>query len=475
MGRGTFWSVANQGLGQFLVFFVFLVTARYVSKVDFGIMAMAMLAIELFRQILIESVGITFLAKKDPTLSEYNAGFFVILFGGSVSAFLIFIFANRLANIFSHPDIESTLKWVSVLLLVTGLSKMHEVWLTKHLQFKTLAIRSIGSICIGGSIGVWMAINDYGINSLIAQQIITAVISTVWLWLSCSWRPTFQLKRTDVFDILIYGKYVSLNSIANFFGNQSDVALSSYYLGSAATGVYNAAKRLLTAVTLIIGSGLNSVALPALASISDDKERLKNSFLMGVRLTTLLTAPIYAALAVFSPEIIYILMGAKWADAAPILSILSIVGFSRMVTQFSSNILLIKQKVHWQTFLSFADAGLNIALLFIFGKLGLIYLASAFAVKTLIFSPIATALALNLLDLRFISYLKVIYIPIAISLLIAGSVFFVREKLQLHSLENLLIFLPFGGVLYITLFYFFDQQYFFQVFDLFKKSIIKIA
>jgi O-antigen/teichoic acid export membrane protein len=58
LGRSALWSVLNQSLGQFLVFFVFLVTARFVSKEAFGLMAMAMLSIEFFRQILIESIAV---------------------------------------------------------------------------------------------------------------------------------------------------------------------------------------------------------------------------------------------------------------------------------------------------------------------------------------------------------------------------------------------------------------------------------
>jgi O-antigen/teichoic acid export membrane protein len=471
IGRSAFWSLINQSLGQFLTFFVFLVTARFVSKEDFGIMAMALLAIELFKQVLIESVGMTFLAKKDPTDDDYSAGFFVIFVGGSVSALLIFSFAKPFAEVFGHPNIEITLRWISLILFVTGLSKMHEVWLTKHLKFKTLAIRSITSICIGGTIGIVMAINGYGINSLIAQQIITAIISTTWLWFSCSWRPNFHFKWINIAEILNYGKFVSLNSTANFFGNQSDVALSSYYLGSAATGVYNAAKRMLTAISMIIGGGLNSVALPALASISNDEVKLQKSFLIGVGLTAILTAPMYSALAVLSSDIIYILLGPKWAEAAPILAILAVVGFSRMITQYSINILYIKQKVHWQTSLAFADAVLNIVFLVIFAKFGLTYLATAFVAKTLIFSPIITGLALNLLKIRHIEFLKMIFISISISIGIAGLVFIGRQFAHMSSILNLLVFLPVGGAIYIIIYYFIDKKSFLQVIGYLKQSI----
>lgn len=473
LGRSAFWSVLNQGIGQFLVLFVFLVTARYVSKEAFGIMATSMLAIELFRQILIESVGTTFYAKHSPTPADYNAGFVVILAGGTFSALLVFLFAQTVAEIFDHADIADTLRWTSALLLTTGISKMHEVWLTKHMQFRLLAFRSIVSIGIGGVIGVTLAIAGYGIVSLIAQQIITAVISGIWLWLACSWRPSLDFQWRHIAAIVNYGKFVSLNSTASFLGGQGDVLLASYYLGPTATGVYSAAKRLLTAIALIVGSGLNSVALPALASFSADKELFPGSYLTGVGLTALLAAPLYAALGVLAPDIIYLLMGAKWADAAPVLAILSIVGFNRTVTQYSINILLVRKKVHWQTVLAFADAAANILLLVLVAKHGLLYLATAIVVKTLLFSPITTNLALHLLGLPYSAYFRKTFLPIALALTTAALVGLVRQRAQLPAIVNLVLFIPLGGAVYFLLFNVFDRASLQQAISLLKETLRK--
>jgi len=473
LGRSIFWSVINQSLGQFLVFFVFLVTARFVSKDAFGIMAMSMLSIELFRQVLIASVGTSFYAKKSPTAEDYNAGFVIILLGGALTALFVFILAGPLAELFGHGDMASTLRWISALLLTSGLSKMHEIWLTKHLEFRILAIRSIVSISIGGAIGIAMAINGYGIASLIAQQIISAVIAAIWLWYSTAWHPNLSFRWQHVASILNFGKFVSLNATANFLGGQGDVLLSSLYLGPAATGIYSAAKRLLTAITLIIGSGLNSVALPALASLSDEREKFANAYLNGIGLTALLTAPLYAGLAVLSPDIIDLLMGDNWTEVAPVLAILSIIGFNRSITQYSINILLIRQKAHWQTALAFTDGALNIILLIVVAKHGLIYLAGAFVAKTLLLSPIVTVLALNLLDLKYAALLRKTLPPILLALSMAALLAVVRERLELSAIANLALFIPGGAALYILLLFIFGRAFLLQASAVLRQTLHK--
>jgi O-antigen/teichoic acid export membrane protein len=78
IGRGAAWSILNQSTGQILVMMVFLITARFVSKESFGIMALCMVVLEGFRQIWAQSVGTSITAKTDPTDRDYNAAFMVM-------------------------------------------------------------------------------------------------------------------------------------------------------------------------------------------------------------------------------------------------------------------------------------------------------------------------------------------------------------------------------------------------------------
>jgi O-antigen/teichoic acid export membrane protein len=473
LGRSAVWSILNQSVGQALVFFVFLVTARFVSKEAFGIMATSMLAVELFKQILIESVGNTFLAKKSPTREEYDAGFAIIFTGGAVAAIIIFFMARPLATLFGHSEIADTLRWISLLLFTTGLSKMHEVWLIQHFKFKSLAIRSLTSISVGGGLGVYLAVKGYGVTSLIVQQIVTAVISATWLWLASAWRPRFKVRWSEVIEIFHFCKYVSLNSTSSFFSNQGDVLLSSFYLGPAATGVYNAAKRLLVAIALTMSSGLNSVALPALASLSDDAEQFRNSFLKCVGLTALFTAPLYAGLSVLSADVIQLLMGERWSDVSPVLSILCIAGFVSSFLQYSTNILLIRRKSHWITVFSFLDAAVNISILVLISRHGILYLASAFILKSLLLSPIMIYLSLKLLDLKIKSYLSILVYPVFISVIMATSIYVIKINTNFPALMNVVLMIPLGGFLYVALSFLMNKQSTLMTLTLFKNILKK--
>src|SRR6478672_7486576 len=110
VGRGTLWSMVNNISGQALSLLVFLVTARFVPKDAFGIMAVSLLTVEAFRQVVIASFGTALTAQKDPTDRDYNACFLLILLSGICSAGILFLLAGPIAGYLGHSEIESTLK-----------------------------------------------------------------------------------------------------------------------------------------------------------------------------------------------------------------------------------------------------------------------------------------------------------------------------------------------------------------------------
>lgn len=474
IGRGAVWSILNQSFGQILVLLVFLVTARFVSKEAFGVMALCLMVVEAFRQIAIESIGVSIVAKKDPTDQDYNACFIVIAVCGLVSAVLIFILADPIATFLKNSAIADGLRWISLLLLTTGLSKTHEVWLAKHLQFKVLALRSMVSIVIGGSVGIWMAIKGFGLLSLIAQQLLTALIGTLTLWAATRWRPGLDTRRENMLSLFRYSRHVSMNAVASFANTQSDVFFSSYYLGAASTGVYSAAKRIITAVNLMLASGLNSVALPVQASLYGDKPGSARAYLKSIALTSLLTAPLFVGLAVLSNEVIIISLGTKWLDAASVLSILTITAYLFTISQYNGNALLVYDKPHWLTIMGVINAVANVVMLLIFARYGLIALAWAYTIKTIVLYPLSVGTALHILDIKTRSYLASL-IPTIMAAVIMGLII-IELKLSLEGWSawaRLLVLVPTGMVIYTAVMMMIDKKLMDDLFSIILHTLFK--
>ena len=449
IGRGAIWSFIENTARQFLALFVFLVTARFVSIEAFGIMAISLLIVEAFKQIVIDSVGVAITSISKPDDEDYNASFIIILVTSLLSAITVFVFADDFAALLGNDQIAEALRLICVLLAAIGLTRTHEAWLSRQLQFKILAIRSLISIILGGGIGIYLAIEGYGLKALIAQQLVTIISSTILLWLTTPWKPRFVTKVEKIKKLLGFSKHISATSAMGFANAQSDVFFSSLYLGEIATGLYNAAKRITTAMDAVLSTSLRRVALPVFANVQDDKGKISEAYLKFVLYTAMFTAPIFAGIAFLSEDLLNILLGEKWLTAAPILSILAISSFILALTQYNQLIMYVKNKPHWQFWMTSLYAVTNIMLFIVFARQGLLALATAFTARSILFFPLSSGVALYLLDIKITTYLKIIFpslfSSIAMYLALVGMKPFLNFDL---SVLNILMNAFIGAVIY---------------------------
>ena len=452
VGRGALWSVINSGLAQVLSLAAFFVTARFVSPSDFGVMAICLLIVELFRQTAVEGIAIAVTAQEAPLPEDFNACFISITLTSAASALLALALADVIAAFMANDQIGPALRLVSLLLLTTGLARTHEAWLTRQLQFRSLALRSVLSIAGGGGLGVVLAIRGYGLMALIAQQLATAVIATVALWLASSWRPSLRTNRESFVKLWKSGRHISLTGLTNFVNTQSDTFFASYYLGATATGMYNAAKRILLGANIVLVSALNRVALPAFANLRGDPERLSNAFLRATSITSTITAPVFFGLIVVAPDVVAVALGPRWVGAGSVLSLIAVTAYLTSLGQYNQSVLLVRDKAHWQTLLTAVYAITNVFLFLIVVRYGLEALAIGFTARAVLLYPLSAGAALFLLDLDARAYFRRVMPTVLAAGLMSAATWLFRMVIDVdHTLLRLILSVGFGAFAYISL------------------------
>jgi len=182
IGRSSMWSLVNTLSAQGLNLAVFLVTARFVAPEAFGILAAAVLVNELFRVIVVEPVLTAVTTRPNPTDADYTTCFWVIALCSMIGAALISMAAPLLGEAMGHPGLAETVQLTAALVLTSGFARTHETRLSRSYRFRALAIRSLASIILGGIVGIALAINGFGLWSLVAQQLVTSITSLIFLW-----------------------------------------------------------------------------------------------------------------------------------------------------------------------------------------------------------------------------------------------------------------------------------------------------
>jgi O-antigen/teichoic acid export membrane protein len=475
VGRSAVWSIFEGGLAQLLTLGVFLVTAHFIPPSAFGLLATAMLLIDFFRQVVIEGIVTSVTTQEKPTDAEFNACFFLVAGASALVAIALFSFAPVIARLAGIPGLEDVLRPISALALTLGLSRTHEAFLSRNLKFRALAIRSLASILIGGTVGIVMAVSGFGLWSLIAQQLTTAVISLITLWTACSWRPRLNTNREALRHIFRYARHVSATGVTNFANNQADIAFTAYYLGPTNTGYYNSAKRIGLAMNQIIATSLNRVAMPTMARLKGDAERAGRVLVQAVGLTSTITAPLFAGIASLAPDAIHIAMGDKWEGAATILSIISLSYFLSTVGQYNQSMLLVKGKPHWQTLLTAIYAVVNISLFFVFVRYGVVALALAFTGRALLFSPVSIGLALKVSGVTWKAYLGGMLPPVIAAGIMGLSVALARhELLWLPPIARVCLLVPAGALLYFGLLFVINRRSVTELITVARHTLVKV-
>jgi O-antigen/teichoic acid export membrane protein len=254
------------------------------------------------------------------------------------------LLASPFATWFGSPGLQPVFVGMSLVIILYGLVRAHEARLLREGNFRLLAIRSVVSVCIGGAVALVLARQGAGAMALVGQQIATGLAALViavaaewrvwrprWVWSNALLRQhRSEMGRVGLSALLSYGK------------NNIDVAIVSLLLGSYSTGLYNLAKRVLSAVYLVIGTSLGRVGVTQFIQEKEHPQRLRRSYLDLLALSLLLMVPLYALATQLAVPLVGLVFGSKWLPSAALFGWLALAYLGQAAFELGQNILFAK-------------------------------------------------------------------------------------------------------------------------------------
>src|SRR5687767_1575168 len=230
VARGLSWTLLDTWGTQLLGLLVFVILARLLNEVAFGLVALAAVFVA-FVQLFVDSgLGDALIQRRSVTRGQIDTAFWVAVVTGGLLTVAGIIVAPLIAMLVGEPEIGPILQWLSFSFILTAFSSIQLALLRREMRFKSLAIRKL--IAVGGSgiIGVWMAVAGYGAWALVGQQLSNAVLSVVMLWAVSPWRPGLQVSSSDFRQLFAFGMNVVGGDLLNFLSRNVDRLLIGAYL-----------------------------------------------------------------------------------------------------------------------------------------------------------------------------------------------------------------------------------------------------
>ena len=324
--QGGIVSVAAQGAKLALQTATTMLLARLLSAEDFGLQGMAVVLTGFLLVFSGAGLGAATVNRLEVTPEQISTLFWINVAVGAALATLTAVLAPAVVAFYGEPR----LYWITVFLGLTfvfsGLSAQHQALILREMRFATLAKIDLLSLTISSASGVVMALLGWRYWALVGMVLVGAIVSAASVWVANPWIPGLPRRRSGVLPMLHFGWMAICNNLVVFLAWNSDNILLGRFWGADALGLYGRAYQLATLPVHQLNAATAGVAFSALSRIQDDADRLARSFLRGYSLLVSLTIPITISCALFAEEIVYVMLGAKWMEAAPIFRLLTPTG-----------------------------------------------------------------------------------------------------------------------------------------------------
>lgn len=472
-GRWTMLSAIIRAVLQILQL---TILARLLTPADFGLMAItgSILAIVvLFSDLGLSRAIIHFDHLTENTLSSL---YWLNLLMGLVLSLLFAAAAPLLGFVFKLEGLTTLLLFISPCFLLMAFGQQYCALAEKKLNFIVISINEIIAAVCGFIAAVIIALNNGGVYALVAGLLVTISTNSLlaWLRLSKEYPLHWHLNIKETLPFLRYGTYIVGESLLNTIQRQADVFVASFFASPALLGLYSMPRDFCFRIGMTINPIITRIGFPLMSRHQQDVVALKSIYLQTLRMTSSLNFPLYILLSVFAKEIVLLLFGAQWKDAAiymqllaiwgalrsvgnPVGSLLHAVGAVKRAFWWNVSILIVLPVCYWLAAYCYGVAGLSLTL--VLTHIVLLPLMWCFLVKPLC-------------HVGFVEYLAQIAMPLILSV-ISGLVAWLVVIDLSHGILRLLVGGFAFGCCYLLLSRYFNRAWFDAVLLLLKGFFIK--
>jgi PST family polysaccharide transporter len=321
--RGGFAKVCSQGAGFAVRIGTLMILGRLLDPKDFGIVGMVTAVIGVLN--LFKDFGLSTASIQRVTITEQQLStlFWINMIVGATLSVLSVASAPVLVGFYREPRLLAIASALALSFLINAAGVQHNAILQRQMRFTVLAVIEFLALIVSSSVGIGMALAGFGYWSLVGMGMLAPAVSTIGSWAVAAWLPKRPQSWSGVRDMMRFGGTVTLNSLIMYLAYNIEKVLIGRYWGADAIGLYGRCYQLINIPTENLNSSIGGVAFSALSRIQNDSQRFKSYFLKSYGLLLALTVPVAAVGALFAEDLILVLLGPKWKDAAFIFRLLS--------------------------------------------------------------------------------------------------------------------------------------------------------
>ena len=312
-----------------------VVLARLLTPAQFGLVAMVTAVIGVADLLRDFGLSLASVQAKDVSHAERSNLFWANTGLGTACALLAAGLTPAIVALYDEPELTAVVPPLAAVFLLSGMTTQYRADLARRLRFGTVAAADLAGPAAGIATAVCLAAGGAGVWALVAQQLVGAATTLVVVVAAGRWLPDRYRRDVPVSRFFRFGGAVLGTQLLSYVTRNVDSVAIGAVRGPADLGLYSRAYQLVMVPINQINAPLTNVAVPVLARVHEDREKLGAGLRRAQLVACYVTAPLLVVAAALAGPLVDLVLGESWHHVAPILAVLAIGGIFRSVSQIA--------------------------------------------------------------------------------------------------------------------------------------------
>jgi lipopolysaccharide exporter len=302
-----------------------LILARLLSPDDFGLLAIATVAVGTLMSL--TEVGMSQALVHKPQIEEvhYNSAWTVNMIRAVCVSAVLLVAAPAIAALFAEPRATNILRLLALKPLVDACASIKIAELMRTLEYRRLATISLSAAAVDTVASILLA-TRFGVWALVGGALAGAMAGAAVSYVLAPHRPHVLLSGRAVRPLIRYGRWVFLTGLVAVAGSSLTQVVISRRLGAVELGLYFLAAKLAFLPHEVASQVVGDVAFSLYARIQDDRIRVAKAFRSIFLAMATVLFPAYVFLICVAPRLVADVLGERWLGTEPIIQLLALVG-----------------------------------------------------------------------------------------------------------------------------------------------------
>lgn len=330
IAKGAAWMVLFRLLDRSIGIVSTAALARLLLPADFGLVAMAMSIIAIIELASTFSFEMALIQKAEPSRAHYDTAWTLNLLTGCSGAIVIALATPAAVSFYGDSRLMPVMLVLAAIWCAASFENVGTVDFRREMnfskEFKLMFIRRITAFA--ATMLAAFTLRSYW--ALIIGTVTARVMGLVLSYAMHAFRPRLALAHWR--ELFAFSGWLVLGNIAGVLIGKVPHFVVGRMFGAPSLGAYSVGSEIANLAYTELVAPINRAMFPGYSRLIDQPEAFRRICLDATTVILAVVFPVTVMVAVLAQPIVRVLLGAQWADAAPIIQFLAVSGAVSAVT-----------------------------------------------------------------------------------------------------------------------------------------------